>query len=72
VYLLDVQGYGMSTRPPQMDKPPEENPAFAGAEEAVRDVDAVVEFIRKRRGIERIDLLGWSWGTAPSVEHERN
>ena len=64
VYLLDVRGYGMSTRPPQMDKRPEENPPFAGTTEAIRDVDAVVDFIRKRRGIERLNLLGWSWGTA--------
>jgi pimeloyl-ACP methyl ester carboxylesterase len=27
-------------------------------------VDAVVDFIRKRRGIEKLNLLGWSWGTA--------
>jgi pimeloyl-ACP methyl ester carboxylesterase len=64
VYLLDVRGYGTSTRPAQMDKPPQDNPPFAGAKEAVRDVDAVVDFIRKRRDIQKIDLLGWSWGTA--------
>ena len=64
VYLLDVRGYGGSTRPPQMDQPPGANPPFAGTEEAMRDVDAVVEFIRKRRGVERVNLLAWSWGTA--------
>jgi pimeloyl-ACP methyl ester carboxylesterase len=64
VYLLDVRGYGGTTRPPQMDRPAAENPPFAGTEEAMRDVDAVVDFIRKRRGIERVNLLAWSWGTA--------
>ena len=64
VYLLDVRGYGLSTRPPQMDRAPQESPPFAGGEDAERDVDAVVEFVRKRRGIEKLDLLGWSWGTA--------
>lgn len=63
VYLLDVRGYGNSTRPPQMDRPPQESQPFATTEEAMRDVDAVVEFIRKRRGVEKINLLGWSWGT---------
>ncbi len=29
VYLMDVRGYGHSTRPPQMDSPPDENPPFA-------------------------------------------
>ena len=64
VYLLDVRGYGQSTRPAQMDRPGSENPPFAGTEEAMRDVDAVVEFIRKRRGVEKVNLLAWSWGTA--------
>ncbi len=64
VYLLDVRGYGGSTRPPQMDQPPGANPPFAGTEEAMRDVDAVVEFVKKRRSIDKVSLIGWSWGTA--------
>ena len=64
VYLLDVRGYGNSTRPPAMDRPATESAPFGGTEEAMRDVDAVVEFIRKRRGIEKMNLLAWSWGTA--------
>ena len=32
-------------------------------ETAVRDVGAAVEFIRRRRAVERTNLLGWSWGT---------
>jgi pimeloyl-ACP methyl ester carboxylesterase len=64
VYLLDVRGYGQSTRPPQMDRPASENPPFAGTQEAMRDVDAVVEFVKKRRGIDKVNLLAWSWGTS--------
>ena len=64
VYLLDVRGYGASTRPPQMDKPASESAPFAGTEEAMRDVDAVVEFIKQRRSIDKVNLLAWSWGTA--------
>ena len=64
VYLLDVRGYGQSTRPPAMDRPAAESAPFATTEEAMKDVDAVVEFIRKRRGVERVNLLAWSWGTA--------
>ena len=64
VYLLDVRGYGQSTRPSQMDKPASESAPFAGTEDAMRDVDAVVEFVKKRRGIEKTNLLAWSWGTA--------
>lgn len=66
VYLLDIRGYGGSTRPALMDRPGAENPPFAGTQEAMRDLDAVVDFIRKRRGVEKVNLLAWSWGTAIS------
>ena len=64
VYLLDVRGYGGSTRPPQMDRPAQESAPFGGTQEAMRDVDAVVEFVRNRRGIDKVNLVAWSWGTA--------
>jgi len=63
VYLVDVRGYGRSTRPPQMDQPADRNEPFAGSATAVKDVAAAVEFIRKRRGVDKINLIGWSWGT---------
>ena len=63
VYLVDVRGYGRSTRPPQMDQPADQNEPFGGSATAVKDVAAAVEFIRKRRNVDKINLLGWSWGT---------
>jgi pimeloyl-ACP methyl ester carboxylesterase len=64
VYLVDVRGYGRSTRPPAMDRPASEGQPFAGTATAVKDVGAAVDFIRQRRGVDRINLLGWSWGTS--------
>ena len=64
VYLLDIRGYGQSTRPAQMSQPANANPPFATTIDAVHDVQAVVEFVRKHRGIDKVNLLGWSWGTA--------
>ena len=64
VYLLDVRGYGHSTRPPAMDAPPEANAPFATTADARADVAAVAAYIRERRGIGRLCLLGWSWGCA--------
>jgi pimeloyl-ACP methyl ester carboxylesterase len=64
VYLVDVRGYGGSTRPPAMSEPPDRNPPVATLAEAVDDVDTAVDFIRRRRDVERIGLIGWSWGTA--------
>jgi len=62
-YFVDVRGYGRSTRPAAMEQPPAANAPFADTREAVRDITAAVEFILKRRGVPRINLVGWSWGT---------
>jgi pimeloyl-ACP methyl ester carboxylesterase len=64
VYLVDLRGYGRSTRPPQMDKPAAENEPIVRTETAVKDVGSAVDFILKRRGVSKINLLGWSWGTS--------
>jgi pimeloyl-ACP methyl ester carboxylesterase len=64
VYLMDLRGYGRSTRPPEMDRPAAENEPLERTATAVKDVGAVVDFILKRRNVARIDLIGWSWGTS--------
>jgi pimeloyl-ACP methyl ester carboxylesterase len=64
VYLVDVRGYGGSSRPAAMDVPPAENPPLATTAEAVNDVGSAVDFILQRRGVSKLNLLGWSWGTA--------
>ena len=62
-YALDLRGYGRSTRPAAMSDPPEKNAPFSRAEDAVVDVGDAVEFIRCRTGADKVDLVGWSWGT---------
>lgn len=63
VYLLDLRGYGKSTRPKEMDDKPEANAPIVRGTAAVEDISAVVDFILARRGIARLNLMGWSWGT---------
>jgi pimeloyl-ACP methyl ester carboxylesterase len=63
VYLLDIRGYGRSTRPPEMAQPASEHPPIVHGDVSVKDIGAVVDFILKRRNIPRLDLIGWSWGT---------
>lgn len=63
-YFVDVRGYGRSTRPAAMDAPPAANPPFATTADAVSDVGSAVEFILKRRNVAKLNLIGWSWGTA--------
>jgi pimeloyl-ACP methyl ester carboxylesterase len=63
VYLVDVRGYGGSTRPPEMDQPPAANLPIVTTDVAVKDVGSAIDFILRRRGLFRINLMGWSWGT---------
>lgn len=64
VYLVNLRGYSRSTKPPELSQPPEKNPPIVRTDTAIRDVAAAVEFIRKRRGIDKVNLIGWSWGTS--------
>jgi len=63
VYLVDVRGYGGSPRPAASLESSGRGAPIATLAEAVDDVDAAVDFIRRRRNVERINLIGWSWGT---------
>ena len=63
VWLMDVRGYGRSTRPASLDQPPEANPPTGTTEDAVRDFAAVAEHVLRTRGLDRLNAMGWSWGT---------
>ena len=64
VWCMDLRGYGRSTRPPEMAQPPEANPPLVRGEQAVRDIAAAAAFIRSARGLPKLTVLGYSWGTA--------
>lgn len=61
-WALDFRGFGRSTRPAAMDGPPSSHPPLVRAAEAVRDLEAAVEYIVKARGVSKVSLVGWSWG----------
>ena len=64
VWCLDLRGYGRSTRPPEMAQPAGANPPIVRGETAVADIAAAAAFIRQRRSLPRLTMLGYSWGTA--------
>jgi pimeloyl-ACP methyl ester carboxylesterase len=73
VYLLDLRGYGRSTRPPEMAQDAAANPPLVRNDTAIKDISTVVDFVLARRNIPRLNLLGWSWGTALMAGYtERN
>jgi len=62
VYAMDFRGFGQSS------KPVESSPV-GRAGDAVSDVIAVIDYIRRATGTPKVALLGWSWGgvVAPMV-----
>lgn len=62
VYTLDVRGYGASTRPAAMDTAPVESAALVRTNTAVEDIDAAVDFVRRRSGGAKVALFGWATG----------
>ena len=63
-FALDLEGFGLSTRPPVMDDPTvfPDSKAPIHADVTLRDVERVVDFISALRGVEQVHLLGWSQG----------
>ena len=64
VFLVDIRGYGRSTRPPEMDKPAAESAPVATSADAGADLGSAVDYVLSQRGLTRLNLMGWSWGTS--------
>ena len=64
VYMVDVRGYGKSTRPPEMDQPAAQNKPIVDTDMAARDYAAAADWVRHRRSIPTLVVIGHSWGTA--------
>ena len=62
VYLFDKRNYGYSTREKAMDEPPASNRPVSRSYLVIRDMGAVVDHIRKKHGVNKVTLIGWSWG----------
>lgn len=54
VWAIDIHGYGKSDK---TDKD------WSDTESAAGDIGSAVDYIAKLRSVEKISILGWSWGT---------
>lgn len=63
-WCIDLVGYGASDRPTAMSEPAENNPPISDTRLAVTDVGLAVSFICDQHNIPRLNLIGYSWGTA--------
>ena len=49
--------------PPEMSQSPREGRPVAHTDVAMTDFGTIVDHVIKRRGVSKINLMGWSWGT---------
>ena len=61
VFVMDVRGWGSSTKPRAMDPPPENSAPLVPTKEAADDIATVVNWV-VRRTHEKTALLGWASG----------
>ena len=62
VYMFDKRNYGGSTREPAMDGPAAAAPPLSRSYLVIRDLGAVVDHVRAKHKVDRVTLIGWSWG----------
>ena len=62
VYMFDKRNYGFSSREKAMDEPAANTRPVTRSYQAIRDIGAVVDHIRKKHKINKVNLIGWSWG----------
>jgi len=66
IFAMDARGFGRSSKPAH-------TAPVGRANDAVKDVVAVIDYVRKVTGAKQVALFGWSWGAvvAPMVAIER-
>ena len=62
VFVMDVRGYGASTRPKEMEDPVTAHAPLVRSNEAARDIGAVVSWIREHKQASQVALFGWATG----------
>jgi len=62
VWMGDYRNYGYSTREKAMDEPATNNQPVTRSYQALRDIEAMMNHIKRTRGVQKVTLIGWSWG----------
>lgn len=66
-FTLDIRGFGRSTRPPEMKESPHQNLPVVRADQVMRDIDVAVDYIRSKRKVDKINIVGYSIGASWSA-----
>ena len=62
-WSLDFRGFGKSSRPAEMDQPPSAHAPVIHVADFMVDLAAAVSYIRRFRHVDRVTLIGWSYGS---------
>jgi len=62
VFAVDVRGYGLSTRPPEMEEDGKLARLVVNTDTGVADLTSAVNFVLRHRGLDRVNIFGMSWG----------
>ncbi len=62
VFMFDIRNYGFSSREPAMDQPANAHRPMSRSFLVMRDIQAVLDHIRAKHKVDRVSLIGWSWG----------
>jgi pimeloyl-ACP methyl ester carboxylesterase len=62
VYVMDIRGWGRSTKPAALASTDPRTPPAVTSDEAVDDIAAIADWIRARSGAPRLAILGYASG----------
>ncbi|WP_420963758.1 alpha/beta fold hydrolase [Brucella sp. IR073] len=75
VYILDLRGYGGSSRPAAMAAAPGQSPPLMRTQDAIADIAAATDAIIEWSGDPQIGIMGWAtgghWAAAYAVKYPR-
>jgi pimeloyl-ACP methyl ester carboxylesterase len=66
VYMFDKRNYGFSSREKAMDEPAANSKPLSRSYLVIRDIGSVVDHIRAKHRVNKVTLIGWSWGAMTS------
>lgn len=66
VYMFDKRNYGYSSREKAMDEPAANSRPLSRSYLVIRDLEAVVDYVKKKHKVPKVTLIGWSWGAMTS------
>lgn len=66
VWGFDLLGYGYSDRYPEMSEPAEANPSLCRAQDASKQIEAVVRFVLAHHDVPSLSIISHSWASMPT------